>query len=374
MLDFSGAHTESPPMVESNKPTGNFPLTVAAIRRAAELEKKHSAAQFAIGDALIAECGPPGDVGPNNGALAKLKRCAAELKALGFDYSIDHLQDLRTTAASFPDGDRSPSISWTAHSVAGDPKTLQAALRKAKSDGVPLTVSFVETFKKRKERGDAVGDLSPSDAERRFRELCADVRDLAKDAMYCRRMARANDADLMREAQAAANAWRRVADPESASAGISVRLSENEGEALAGCGILQKNSTTVGRVFREQVLTHHRAQELALAVDDAGAVVGCACFHKKLDGVVKLEQIAVARDWRRLGAASKMIAWLVECARARSATAIELKCTAENPANKFYEKSGFRHCGEEPGKKRPLVNWRMDLVTSVEQAYLEAAE
>ena len=75
-----------------------------------------------IGDALIKECGPPGDHGVNTGALDKLEQCARELRRLGLEtYSLDYLRELRRTAANFPDGDRSPSVPLTVHSEAGDP-------------------------------------------------------------------------------------------------------------------------------------------------------------------------------------------------------------------------------------------------------------
>ena len=79
-----------------------------------------------IGDALIEECGPPGDHGVNTGALDKLDQCARELRRLGFETSREYLRDLRRTAANFPDGVRSPSVPFTVHLEAGDPATLKA--------------------------------------------------------------------------------------------------------------------------------------------------------------------------------------------------------------------------------------------------------
>ena len=107
-----------------------FPEVVAAVREAEKCLWK-------IGDALIKECGPPGDHGVNTGALDKLDQCARELQRLGFEtYSRDHLRDLRRTAANFPDGDRSPSVPFTVHLEAGDPATLKAAMEAAARDGV----------------------------------------------------------------------------------------------------------------------------------------------------------------------------------------------------------------------------------------------
>ena len=125
-----------------------FPEVVAAVREAEKCLWK-------IGDALIKECGPPGDHGVNTGALDKLEQCARELRRLGFEtYSLDHLRDLRRTAANFSDGDRSPSASWTVHSEAGDPATLKAAMEAAAREGSPFTVTFVKDFKKRQRQGE----------------------------------------------------------------------------------------------------------------------------------------------------------------------------------------------------------------------------
>ena len=96
-----------------------FPEVVAAVRAAEKCLWK-------IGDALIKECGPPGDHGVNTGALDKLDQCARELRRLGLETSREYLRELRRTAANFPDGDRSPSVPFTVHSEAGDPATLKA--------------------------------------------------------------------------------------------------------------------------------------------------------------------------------------------------------------------------------------------------------
>ena len=53
-----------------------FPGVVAAVREAERCIWK-------IGDALIEECGPPGEHGVNTGVLDKLRECARELRLLG---------------------------------------------------------------------------------------------------------------------------------------------------------------------------------------------------------------------------------------------------------------------------------------------------
>ena len=82
-------------------------------------------------------------------------QCARELQRLGFEtYSLDHLRELRRTAANFPDGDRSPSVPFTVHSEAGDPATLKAAMEAAAREGVRPTVDYVKEFKKSQRQGE----------------------------------------------------------------------------------------------------------------------------------------------------------------------------------------------------------------------------
>ena len=117
-----------------------FPEVVAAVRAAEDCPWK-------VGDALIKECGPPGNHGVNNGALDKLDQCVRELRGLGFETSREYLRDLRRTAANFPDGVRTPSVPFTVHLEAGDPATLKAAMEAAARDGVRPTVDYVKGFK-----------------------------------------------------------------------------------------------------------------------------------------------------------------------------------------------------------------------------------
>ena len=82
-------------------------------------------------------------------------QCAHELQRLNFEgYSLEHLRELWRTAANFPDGERSPSVSFSVHSEAGDPATLKAAMEAADRKGIRLTVKYVKDFKKRQRQGE----------------------------------------------------------------------------------------------------------------------------------------------------------------------------------------------------------------------------
>ena len=97
-----------------------YPKIFDAVRKA---EKVWTGQQWAIGDALIDELGDPGDPGVNNGSKQQFEEISQALRDQGFDrYTVDHLRALRSTAASFPAGDRSQAVSWTVHAKAGDPQ------------------------------------------------------------------------------------------------------------------------------------------------------------------------------------------------------------------------------------------------------------
>lgn len=135
-------------------------------------------------------------------------------------------------------------------------------------------------------------------------------------------------------------------------------------EALAANALLQNNSKMVGRVWRNEVLRKQRKNGLAVAIDGTGVVVGCAMFSVKRDGIAAISKIAVAKASARRGIGSALCNFVRDHVGAQGAAAIELKCTAENPANEFYAKVGFEKYGEDPGNKRPLFLWRMQLTAA----------
>ena len=100
-----------------------FPLTLAAAKDA---EKS----QWAIGDALVKECGPPGDDHTNNGSGERIAAAAEFLGANGLEFSLSYLRRLRQVAVAFADvRTRTSSVSWNAHEAAGTPKILDSILK-----------------------------------------------------------------------------------------------------------------------------------------------------------------------------------------------------------------------------------------------------
>jgi len=147
---------------------------------------------------------------------------------------------------------------------------------------------------------------------------------------------------------------------------VRVRLAETEEEALAAHAILRENVKMVGFVTRGAVLEKLRRREIAVALAPRRLEVwGCVCFHVRRDRVITIYEIAAARAAAGRGVGRALVAWLADAGRRRGAVAIKLKCTADNDAgNKFYERVGFTLRREEPGRKRALLVWRMELGSS----------
>jgi hypothetical protein len=83
-----------------------FSKTLAAARALQSAEISLWALQWALGDALIEECGPPGDNGVRTGAYERIENAHKALKQEGLrEYSLDHLRDFRKVAAAFPAGE-----------------------------------------------------------------------------------------------------------------------------------------------------------------------------------------------------------------------------------------------------------------------------
>lgn len=137
-----------------------FPKTIAAVKAREGAIFAVEDCLWRIGDALIEECGPPGEHGVNTGSNDKLEQCAKELAEAGFKrYGLDMLVKLRRTAAAFPDVKRLTSVSWSVHDIAGDDETLLAAQEfAAEKDGAKLTVNFVKKFIEERDAKEAAKD------------------------------------------------------------------------------------------------------------------------------------------------------------------------------------------------------------------------
>lgn len=118
--------------------TLHYPLTFAAAKRA---EKS----QWAIGDALLEEIGPPHAGRRQEEAF---EECARELKEQGMPYSTQWLRELRNTAHAFHLESRASGLSIKVAQVAGTPAVLAKAEELATEEGVKVSKRFVEKVRK----------------------------------------------------------------------------------------------------------------------------------------------------------------------------------------------------------------------------------
>ena len=119
----------------------NFPKTLEAARKARDA--KNGVYLWRLGDVLIEECGEPGAHGVNTGANDRLRLAQKALKKAGLSYTLRRLEQIRTTAAKFPDRKRFRSVSFEAHREAGAPDVLDRIV-KAAPDPTRISVRFVK--------------------------------------------------------------------------------------------------------------------------------------------------------------------------------------------------------------------------------------
>ena len=117
-----------------------FPLCDAAVRNRAGSE-------WALADAIVAECSEPGDDGVRNGSQAKIKAMREEIaKNNGVDLSLERIRKLRKVASDFPPGRRRSGVSLEGHLEAGTPDALDK-LVKAAPAGTAFTRDYIRQQK-----------------------------------------------------------------------------------------------------------------------------------------------------------------------------------------------------------------------------------
>jgi ribosomal protein S18 acetylase RimI-like enzyme len=102
-----------------------------------------------------------------------------------------------------------------------------------------------------------------------------------------------------------------------------------------------------------------------LVADRAGEVVGFVRYNHRVRGIeTALYDICVASSAQRQGVGRLLIESLIASCRLHGRYTIVLRCPANLPANAFYARLGFQRLEVEPGRRRPLVLWRLTLQES----------
>jgi site-specific DNA-cytosine methylase len=122
----------------------NYPLVLDAVQKAER-------GPWGIGDALVKEIAVSGAntirqkiVGGSDGLGPLFEACSRYLKSKGYEYTIGHLRDLRTTSDRFPRSTRVEGVSWTAHDRAGTPENLKQVLTTLRKMHLPTLQENVE--------------------------------------------------------------------------------------------------------------------------------------------------------------------------------------------------------------------------------------
>jgi hypothetical protein len=139
-----GSHAETQKtataMPAATGPVVEFPQCHAAV---GNIERD----EWALADAILAECSEPGPNGVRTGSYAKMDNMRAEIaRNHGVDLSLERVRKLRKAGSAFPAGRRRPGeASFEAHLEAGTPDELDELIRK--TPGTALTVSRIRQAK-----------------------------------------------------------------------------------------------------------------------------------------------------------------------------------------------------------------------------------
>lgn len=98
--------------------------------------------QWALGDALIEECGPPGKRGISDGSYERLAKAVEYLCANGVEHNdrtLRTLREYREVSYLYPNGTRVPSVSFSVHRVLDGPDWMTRILADLPA-GEKLTV------------------------------------------------------------------------------------------------------------------------------------------------------------------------------------------------------------------------------------------
>jgi hypothetical protein len=132
-------------MPAATAPVVEFPLCHAAVGNI----ERH---EWALADAILAECSEPGANGVRTGSYSKMEKMRAEIaRNRGVELSLERVRKLRKAASTFPAGRRrSAEVSLEAHLEAGTPDELDELIRK--TAGTALTVTRIRQAKLREEK------------------------------------------------------------------------------------------------------------------------------------------------------------------------------------------------------------------------------
>lgn len=118
---------------------------------------------------------------------------------------------------------------------------------------------------------------------------------------------------------------------------------------------------TIGFLTRETYKEAINSGNIFVATVDEIVVGFQYYYHRKRGLQTTLYQKTVAKEYRNLGIARLLVAAVIEEARLIGHKELRLKCPEGLYSNSFHKKMGFVLTGVEPGRKRKLNIWVLNI-------------
>lgn len=122
-----------------------------------------------------------------------------------------------------------------------------------------------------------------------------------------------------------------------------------------------QNSHALGFVLRSALSLAIDEDRLLIAKLQGKTVGFQEYYHRKRDRQTTLYHKCVDAQFRRLGIGTALVDAVVKECMLKNREYILLKCPADLVSNSFHASYGFRRVRTEPGKRRMLNVWRLDL-------------
>jgi len=120
--------------------------------------------------------------------------------------------------------------------------------------------------------------------------------------------------------------------------------------------IADKNRDSIGFLIRPAIEASISKSECLVNITD-DKIVGFVRYHIRKDGICKIYEIVISKEYRRRGLGKSMIRSIK--LSNRRLLPIELKCPVDLDANIFYSSIDFKLISIDRGKKRLLNTWQL---------------
>ena len=147
--------------------------TIEAVKRG----ERH---QWAIGDAIIADCADSTE----GNKTPLFKDCVKKLKDLGYNYNAKTLGDLYLTATRFKKAERRLDVAWASHRVAANAENLDRAIKELRKLGKsPMEINVRWIMGVWRDKAKAKRDKAAADAEAKVRQAKSRKKQAAEDKL-----------------------------------------------------------------------------------------------------------------------------------------------------------------------------------------------